>query len=297
MEVLKRFRINDLASIANTSKFFKDCAENVFMLTHRGHLTLNYIEGEEEALLRTVQTFGPMATSMTITAAGTKSDNETNTAIRAAAEFKGKWNIRTVELVNVKLDFSELASDVKLKVLAVFTSVDKLVIKDCQLMSCELLFEFLKEQLTELSIDDCDLDFSLLREYPKLTTLKLKFMGEYCDHHKEFHRNLIQGLLMDNDMIEQLELMCYNFNRHQLELVSGLDFLEVLTLNIRKQMDLLPLTLMHNLKTLTLFGRRQINVAPLMQAMDNHPTITAIHLNTIRNGSRFLVNSTINYER
>lgn len=297
MEVLKRFRINDLASIAHTSKFFKECAENVFMLTHRGHLTLNYVEGEQEALLRTIETFGPLATSMTITETGTKTDNEANIAIQVAAEYKGKWNMRTVELNNLKIDFSELASDAKLKMLAVFSSVDKLIVKDCQLTNCELLFEFIKDQLIEISIDDSDLDFSMLKEYPNLKVLKLKFMGDYCDHHKEFHRNFIQSLLTDNDMIEHLELMCTNLNGNQLALVAQLDFLESLTLNVRKQMDLLPLAHLLNLKTLTLFGNRRVNVAPLMQALDNHPTITAIHLNKIKNGTRFLVKSTTAYER
>lgn len=296
MEILKRLDINGLASIAGTNKFMKTCAEDVFLLTHRGHLALNFIEGEEDVFHRTVNTFGPLATSMCITDLSEKIGIKANCAVLAAANHKTKWNIQTMELDNVKLDLSELNNEDKLKILALFAAVDKLIIKDSHLMECDLLFEFLKHKLVEIAIDDSDLDFGMLREYPNLRTLKIKFMGEYCDHHKEFHRSFIEGILMDNDSIEELELMCCNFKQNQLVFVTNLYFLQRLTLNIRKHMDLLPISHMEHLKTLTLFGNSRVNVSSLMLALDNHTSVATVHLNNIMYGSRLWEKTSINFE-
>lgn len=82
----------------------KACAEEVFSLTHRCYLALNFIEGEENAFHRTLNTFGPLATSMRITDFSEKIGIKASCAVLPAANCKIKRKIETMELHNVKLD-------------------------------------------------------------------------------------------------------------------------------------------------------------------------------------------------
>lgn len=301
MEILKRFDINDLASIAHTNKSMKDYAENVFKHTHRGYLALNYIDGEEAAFLRTLRTFGPLATSMSITDTRDEDNaNKCNTAIMVVAYAmteKVNWNIQTIELNAVDIDFDLLPRTDQLRVLSLFTEVNELAVSKCRLLRCNILFAFLKKHLTDLSINDCHLDFCILHQYSNLNSLKLKFMGEYCDGHKDFQHDLFHYLLMPNFSIKKLVLMSSNFDRQDINIILLLlPDLNELTLNIEEEMDLLPLAGLFNLETLTLFGNRGINVGPLMQELSNHPSITTVHLNNVQNGAQFATKTTINFE-
>lgn len=299
LELLARCNINDLASFAHTNKVLKEQAKSVFTHIHDGRLALKYVDGEEAAFRRTMETFGPLAKSMSITGSNDEHHDQFNIALLAAADVmkdKKNWNIQSIELKMVRVDFDLMTKTDQLKALSLFTNVNKLTITECQFLHSQLLFVYLKHNLTELSLDDCDLDYGIFNQYPKLTSLEMRFMGEYCDDHVEFQRDLFRYLLLPNFFIERLVLMSSHFGRRELETLQLLPLLNELTLNIEEEMDLLPLSRIPVLKSLTLFGNEEVNAGPLMAAFNNdHASITAVHLNNIKNGSEFCAKTTIDF--
>lgn len=310
MEILKRLDSNGLAGIAHTNRFLKACAEDVFTRTHRRHLALNYIDGEEAAFERTVRTFGPLATSMTITDLREDVDfsdnhylfgdfdveNKHAPLVAVAKHSKINWNIESIELKNINLDLSETETYDQLNILILFAAVERLIIKDCNLMDCDLLFEFLRDKLYEISIDDSVLDFSIVKEYRCLASIKIKYMGEYSEPIAQCHRALIQRFLKENNSIEELVLMCTSFKPELLLDVMSSEWLEALTLHIPVQMDLLALSEIPLLLSLSLFGNQQVNVGPLMEALKDHLSITSVHLNNVKNGSQICAATVFTFE-